>query len=310
MRNIVIIILFSVLGVANLWAGDKVVQKSGSMPSWLKKVKEGTITASAKAETLEEAKKRCMSDIRQQIISSIAVNVTSSESFKTSQVTSNEIMNAMTQYTSDVNSNAANLPFLTGISANKVMDFYWEKHYVKQDKSYYYVYYVLYPFSESDRLNWTAEFNEYDQQQYNKLKKLKENFKTFTDIAYVVTAVKELKALEKYFFDAVRKAEVETVISDYVNSQSRITIHPIKQERGLIIYHLLMDGRKMFFAKKPNVKSNSAYEINVVQNPDNTYTITYNSEMCTPLDDNMIEVSHIFDGRRVKNIFYFTVEKK
>jgi type IV secretory pathway VirB9-like protein len=71
-----------------------------------------------------------------------------------------------------------------------------------------------------------------------------------------------------------------------------------------------MDGRKMFFSKKPHVKSGSAYEINVVQNPDNTYTITYNSEMCTQMDDNSIEVSHILEGRRVKNVFYFTVDRK
>jgi hypothetical protein len=310
MRNIVTILLICILGLLDLSAKEKIVQKSGSMPSWVKKMEQGTITASAKAETLDAAKDKCMSDIRHQIISSIAVNVTASENFKTSQITSNEVMSAMTQYDSNVNTNSAYLPFLTGISVDRVKDFYWEKYYDKEKDSYHYIYHMQYPFTQEDRLAWTAEFIEYDNTQYNKLKQLKENFKTFTDVAYISAAVSQLHELLNYFFDSVRKAEVETAIKDYVTSASRITIHPVKQERGLIIYHLLMDGRKMFFSKKPHVKSGSAYEINVVQNPDNTYTITYNSEMCTQMDDNSIEVSHILEGRRVKNIFYFTVDRK
>ncbi len=310
MRKILILIFVFAIGILPLSAKEKVVQKSGSMPSWIKKMEQGTITASARGETLEQAKEQCMSEIRHQIISSIAVNVTASESYKTSQITSNDVMTAMNQYNSDVKTNSAFLPFLTGISVDKVKDFYWEKYYVKDTDSYYFIYYMQYPFTASDRLNWTSEFLEFDAKQYNKLKQIKEKFKTFVDIAYISTAISELRSLMKYFFDSVRKGEVESVLSDYASVASRITIHPIKQERGLIIYYLLMDGRKMFFSKKPNVKSESAYEINVVQNPDNTYTITYNSEMCTPLDDNSIEVSHILEGRRVKNIFYFTVDKK
>lgn len=310
MRKFLIALLICLLGVLDLGAKEKIVQKSGSMPSWIKKMETGTITASAKAPTLDEAKDKCMSDVRHQIISSIAVNIVASESMKMSQVTSNDVMSAMTQYNSDIKTNSAYLPFLTGISVDKVKDFYWEKYYDKDNDSYHYVYHMQYPFTEMDRMNWTAEFEEYDAKQYSKLKEIKEKLKTFTDIAYISTAISELNALSNYFFDAVRKGEVETALRDYYAAPARITIHPIKQERGLIIYHLLMDGRKMVFSKKPNVKSSSAYEINVVQNADHTYTITYNSEFCTPLDDNSIEVSHILEGRRVKNIFYFTVDKK
>ena len=71
MRNIVTILLICILGLLDLSAKEKIVQKSGSMPSWVKKMEQGTITASAKGETLDAAKDKCMSDIRHQIISSI-----------------------------------------------------------------------------------------------------------------------------------------------------------------------------------------------------------------------------------------------
>lgn len=300
------LLLFSV--AAN--AQEKIVESSAKkMPAWIGMAGADYFTVSATAPTLEEAQQKCMADVKQNIITAIAANITSSEQYLTAQISRDELTNVFEKYASDVKTQGALLPFLTGVSLTKATDIYWEKHYVKKEKRYYYVYYINYPFPTQEREKWTCEFLQKDKAQYDKYLTLKEQFGAFTNIEFIELAVGELETLAAYFFDSVRKNEVKTLQQNYYQLYSQISVQPVSQALGESAFYLTLAGRPVVTAKTARTKSETATEISVKPLENKLYQLTYSYEGCVDEDENKIELSYNFGGRGVKYTFYFNVKE-
>lgn len=302
-----VLCIWGLLLVSALMFGQiKVVEKSAKrVPSWLGLSEIGYIITSGESETLDEAKAHCLANIRQSIISSVAVNLTSVETYHEVADMSGKSSDINRKYQSDIEAIAASLPYISNIHIDKA-EIYWRKLYDKKERTYRYEVHAKYPFSSLEREMLIAEFKAQEQEQYNKFLALKDDYSSdFTEVEFIDRAISELHALRKYFIDAKRQNEVDALVSNYRRLYKAISIVPYSEKLGEIIYYLELDGRRVTYSKKPTAKSEFATNIQVRAMEGSLYKITYRYDYCLPEDENTIEVTLKFNSGTAKNTFYF-----
>ncbi len=300
-------VLFSFSG---LDAKEKKVESSSKKaPAWIMKTTEDDFSVFAQETDIDRAREKCLEDIRQYIITSVAANVTSEETTLSESHNDNGSEKYSIDYTSKLKTTAAKLPFYTGISLSNAKDIYWEK-YRKDDGTFYYKYHVLYPFDKKTRNKMILDFRKYDKEQYNRLAEIRNGYNTLSTVAEIGQGLQDLKPLMSYFFDDVRKTEAEAVYETYKSAYSKICILPLEYELGRFTYMLSLDGRKLYSSVLPKLKSETAVSLSVVPQPDNTCVVTYDHSYCYVSDDNYVDITYSLDGTKLQYRHQFDVSEK
>ena len=127
---------------------EKVIDKSGKAPKWINSTQKDFIIESGNGASIDEAKDRALINVKESIVKSVAEKITSTSEDKTMQEREGNSYKITGNYQSVIRSKTADLPFIKGISLNKVSDFYWEKLKDKKSGSVAYSYYLKYPFND------------------------------------------------------------------------------------------------------------------------------------------------------------------
>lgn len=310
-------ILFLLVSVSSFSKDRRVDKSSKKTPTWVGSVAKDYIILSTTAPTLEKAQKSIMESVKQDIINSIAMNITSAEQSSRSTNTqsvqtfkgSNSVNSSESSYASQINTNAAVLPFINGITLTNADGIYWEKFYVKSTKSYYYEFHIKYPFSSTERQRLADEFMKLDSEKVRKFTVLSDNYDTFESINYITTAIGELGALNEYFFDQTRKSEVTLLQKKYQMLFKQIELVPLSTKLGEYKYGLFIGNRQVTYSRLPKVKSSTAAEVVVKRGDDMSYIITYNSEYCNEYEENSIDIIYSFGGSALRESFTFDVRE-
>lgn len=306
MKRFLVIFLSLLLTTSYLSAQEKVVESSARRaPEWIGTTQSGYIITSSESATLEDAKRACLANIQQSIISGVAVNISSQETTYNAQLHSGENYYVTQNYESRVEAIATKLPYLQGITIDN-SEIYWQRVYNKADKSYKYVVHVKYPFSAAERNAIVSEFRRIEKEHNDKFQQIAESFSTFTEVEYIGRAMTDLDALCEYYIDDVRKSEVLALKEKFRKLYGAISITPYYTSLGDIVYSLNLDGRRVVTSRKPVIKSEYATQIEYTPSEDNLYRVTYNYEYCQPEDENKIDISYQFTGGAVaRHTFYF-----
>ncbi|MBO7189731.1 MAG: hypothetical protein J6V55_04010 [Alistipes sp.] len=305
MKRVILICLSLLLSHTYLSAQEKVVESSAKRaPEWIGTTESGYIITSAESATLEEARRTCLANIQQSIITGVAVNISSVETLYDSQYVDGDNYYVSSSYESRVKAVATKLPYLQGITLDDA-DIYWKKIFDKADKSHKYEVHVKYPFSAQQRNAIVSEFKRIEKEHNDKLQEITEAFSTFTEVEYIAQAMNDLDALNTYYFDEVRQSEVLALKENYRRLYSAISITPYYSSLGEILYSLNLNGRRVTTARRPVIKSEYATEIEYSATEDNLYRITYNYEYCQPEDDNKIEVTYQFGGSAIARYTFY-----
>lgn len=289
-------------------AKDRLLERSGRTPDWLLSAGEEHFAVFARSADPDEARDRCLEEIRQYIVNSIAANIVSVETSTSQSHNADGTENIYSTYSSELRTTAAKLPFLTDLSLSKAEEIYWEKYLRKSDKSCYYVYHVLYPFSRAERRRLVREFVDYDRAMYDRLELLRERYDTLTDVAGIDEGVRELKSLVSYFFDEVRRTEAESLLEEYRKAYSKIALVPENKELGTFRYSLRFNGRKLACSKQPQLRSDTAQSLDLKPEGDD-YVLTYDWSLCYPTDDNFVLIRYTFPGARLDYRLAFDVRE-
>lgn len=310
MKRYIILFVSLLLATQFVSAQEKVVESSAnSAPEWIGVSQRGYIVVSAEHATLDGAKKQCLANIYQNIISSVAVNISSQELSYDAQTITNEYASVVQSYESRVETIAAQLPFVQGITIDKA-EIYWKKIFNKAENTYRYELHAKYPFTMAERNALIAEYNKIEQEHVDKFQELKDAFHTFTEVEYITRAVNDLRALHDYFIDQARKNEAKALMDNYRKLYNSISITPYYAALGEIEFYLNLSGRRMVTSRRPVIKSEYATQIECSAGSDNIYRLTYDYEYCQPEDDNKIDVSfQLGSGAVARHTFYFDVSK-
>ena len=285
---------------------DKVVEASGKRkPDWIGKSDPSHFAVMEVGETLSAASDKCMASIRQYIVNAVAVNISSAEKMTTRQVTRDQLVSVMNDYSSVLMTEAGKLPYLNNITLSNAESIYWERVYSKKTKTYRYEYSVLYPFPEATRRQLIEAFLAIDDAKQAEYERLRGELETITDLDRIQQNVNELDGLYGYFFDATRKGAVETLKRNYLALYNGLSVEVESETPGACVYSLRLGGRRAVTARQPRLQSESAFEMNVKPYGDDLYLLTYNPEYASPADVNKIDLTYLFGGARVSRTIYF-----
>ena len=260
---------------------DKVVEASSKRkPAWIGSSDRSHFAVTEVGETLAAASGKCMASIRQYIVNAVAVNVSSAEKMATRQITRDQLVTAMSDYSSALMTEAGQLPYLNNITLSNAEAVYWERIYSKKTKTYRYEYSVLYPFPEQTRRQLIEAFVAIDDAKQAEYERLRRELGTITDIDRIRLAVNELDGLYDYFFDATRKGDVETLRRNYRALYNAVSIEVESEAPGECVYSLRLDGRPATTAVQPRLKSESVLEMAVKPYGDGRYLLSP-KDLCT-----------------------------
>lgn len=285
---------------------DKVVEASSKRkPDWIGKSDPSHFAVTEVGETLAAASEKCMASIRQYIVNAVAINISSAEKMATRQITRDQLVTVMSDYSSVLMTEAGQLPYLNNITLSNAEAIYWERIYSKKTKTYRYEYSVLYPFPEQTRRQLIDAFVAIDDAKQAEYERLRRELSTIADIDRIQLAVNELDGLYDYFFDATRKGEVETLRRNYRALYNAVSIEVESEAPGSCVYSLRLNGRPATTAVQPRLKSESVLEMNVKSCDDGRYILTYDPQYASAADINKIEVLYLFGGTRVSRTIFF-----
>ncbi len=310
MKQILLLLILSTLDIACCMAKIKVVERSAKkMPMWVNTTQTNYIITSAITEDIEKAKNECMDNVRKYIIDAVAQNV---QAFSKSSIKQESVNEGITQfldkysYTSQTQS--ANIPYLTGISASKVEDFYWEKRLDTKTDEISYLYCIKYPFPALELKKLISAFKKYDEEMNAKLVALENDYVEIKSVEQINNAVSNLGLLENYFFDKVRKNTASTLRQNYRQLYEQIGIREVSNEPGACILALTLRGNDIQVSQRPALKSETLAQLQAVQDSV-SWKIFYDYSTCDSDEENVATVSFHIGGRVLRHQFFVDVDQ-
>lgn len=290
----------------------KITERSDKkMPSWVGGLSEGHITSNGVGKTMDEAKDIAIKDIQKQIIESIALNIKSESTNKINQTSigGGELGSFHEQFDSKFATQAAKLPFVKGISTNKIAGVYWEKREDKKRGLVEYGYSILYPYTKGEQTMLVREFVKLDSGMEKRLGNIENLIDNFTTTEQLDQAVGEIPILGNYFFDDVRLERTKAAKAALMRQYSYIKPIVAMVKKGQASSILTIGDKIITTTQKPIIKSNCATTINYKVDGDGIL-VDFNDEGCVDSEDNFIEVGYRFNGKVVKEQVFFDINSE
>lgn len=281
----------------------KVLERSEKKtPSWVGRSGEGFICVSATNEDMEEARKACMRSVKEEIIQSIAVNVVSESKIYMQNKESNGVEEFVNEFMSNSTTQAATLPFLTGISISKATGTYWEKIQDKSTKRIQYMVAVKYPLSSITLDEYRAEFLALDNKMVKQTEELEAGIEAVSSVKDIDNGIAKAEEMVSYFFDSRRKKWAEGILAKYQRIPTRLSVHGKAGRDDSYTVWIELDGRKITPSGNPKLTSNCAGDLKFKRDGQD-YIVTYDTADCLEDEQNTIEVSFKIKGRTIREKF-------
>jgi len=272
--------------------GFKTIEKSGKKPDWLNGADENYIITYGFGPTSEAAKEQCLANIRNNIASAIAIQVSSKT--KIDITTKNGKSDESFKYA--IESQTANIPSLNGISINKAKDYYWEKLTDKQ-KNIMFGYHIKYPFSQAELNSLIEEYEAMDRENTMKIKQFERMIDTTTSFERLESMIIEMDDLKKRLIDE-RKDKIQALMERLKASNHPFSIIPVENNAGAMSFVIVNAlGSKVLVSARPNFASRCA-KLKSFTTDDMIYTINYEYDLCKYVDIPQFQLSYTLAGRK------------
>ena len=286
-------------------AQEKVIETSGDKPQWVAKTMPEWIIVSSSAQELMAAQEECMEMVKQEIVNSVAVNISSSSTLSKSQTTHNDEYDFYSKYSSEIKTITAQLPYISGISITDA-ETYWEKIFIKKEKTYFYRYYLRFPFTNAMKQRLIMEFKRIDNEKENRLKQLQLSYEQISSVEEIGSCLIEAKTLSEYFFDDNRKTEAVLLQKKFNDLYNHIMIQPINNVPGEYSFMIMLNDKPISMSKMPRLKSDYVTNLTITRGKiNNSFIIKYSYKGCIPDDPNTIEALFYYGNRTMKHEFRF-----
>jgi hypothetical protein len=274
-------------------------------PGWVNGLEKGYVIVVASATGLEDAQQKCLTKVKEQIISSVAENIQSStEYFRSEQVKNNQSDFAESFQTA-TKTRAADIPFIKGISLTKVDAYYWE--YVQEGDRMIYYYHMKYPFSEAQLKMLIMEYEKADRALTEQLEGLLNKIDQMESLEEMSQTVKELQALAEGFIDVdPRRDKANVGIAKLKDMMKNVSVETINNTLGEVRMSLRIGEKAVTTSRKPKIRSNCA-KITDVRNKGNEWVVTYSYDECYEDPENSIVAEFLTAYGKASSTFYFNI---
>ena len=300
-------ILLAVLSLslaATAVAETKVLERSvKKAPAWVGTAEDGYLIVNVRAATLAAAQEEALQKITEQIVKTVASNVSVQQHNVMNETVNNGRIESNDSFTKSTAIIAANMPYLKGITLAKAADVYWERKMDKKTKQEFYDYAVKYPFPPSERRKLIYEYEELDKSKEAELDALEQELPDAMSTDAITQAVARLDALEEFFVDNVRLAKIKTLRKRYNDLYKDVTVYGTFTAKGELVCGLELHGYRFDVPSMGRVDSNCARILSTGKCDERQFKITFNSDDCLDDEVNTITVNFKVGGRNLAHSF-------
>lgn len=275
----------------------RAIEKSEkSRPTWVYGVSPGFIIVEGVGLSWEDAQNDAMKKLRERIVSSVAVNVSSETDFSISET----VIDNMSKYREnvDVRTKISTDFFnsLKGININKSKAFYWEKQKYpnKITKVHYH---IMYPFSEKELNTLIAEWEKTDREFTAELDNLEVAVAECKNVADLELFYQKAESLED-IFSGNRKSRAAIIKSNIEILVDNLKFEVQEHNRGKLIVKLLSSDR--YFKLSPELEFNSScaklQDFRLVDEG-MSLEINYDADFCYSIENAGFKISQTYGSR-------------
>ncbi|MFZ4798400.1 MAG: hypothetical protein ACOYMA_12965 [Bacteroidia bacterium] len=305
MRRNVILILVVFCTILTTKSQQTILEKSGKMPKWTTQLETGFFVGIGSANTILEAKENAMLNLKAQIVSSVAVNITSSSELRTNDISKASIETQFQTYQDIITSKSGKQDYLMGISQINIKEIYWEKLVDKKTKKTSYQYFIKYPFSSLELSQLVFEFKQKDEELTTDLQNIFEKLNIYKTVEDIEECYANFNSLNQVFTDQ-RKVKSQIGIDKCASLLNSIVIQNQESSLGTIRYSLNLDNKRITTSRKPTTQSDCAV-IEEKKIGKDVCELVYRFNDCADDGNNKIKVSYSFSGSKTDKMFFFDV---
>jgi hypothetical protein len=280
---------------------EKAVERSGKTPKWINSTQKDFIIESGKGASIDEAKDRALINVKESIVKSVAEKITSSSEEKTQQVRQDNSYKISGNFQTVINSRTADLPFIKGISLNKVSDFYWEKLKDKKTGAIIYSYYLKYPFTDFELQSIILDYEMSQKRIEDELNEAIDGINEITTVEQILEKIQNLRGIVPQL-DENEKRIASMNIVKLEGILKSISLEDIVNQKGTLKYFLVNGDRHFKTNLKPKVNSNCASNFRTSLVGD-TVILRYDSPDCFEAVSNYISAEYFVGSYSIKNSF-------
>lgn len=309
--RIKILLLTALVASSPLYAKQaiKIVSRSADkIPVWMNGTEQGYIITSAIAADIETAKRICLDNIKSQILESVSENIEFSGSEISRQYTINDMTDFRSEFRSELKKQAADIPYIKGVSMSKAEESYWEERYDKVTKHTFFVLSVKYPFPATELRRMIKDFEERDAAMWQIYKEKKDGIGHITSYAGIESAVSALESIKNYFFDRQRREQVAALQGAYISLYKKISLITSVEELGSAKIACMLNGKEIDFGLIPVIRSETATQLQY-KAVGGSGVLAYSYDGCPKGSKNEITLTYNIPGNRIVHNVYFTVPR-
>jgi len=280
---------------------EKAVERSGKTPKWINSTQKDFIIESGKGASIDEAKDRALINVKESIVKSVAEKITSSSEEKTQQVRQDNSYKVSGNYQSVINSKTADLPFIKGISLNKVSDFYWEKLKEKKTGAIVYSYYLKYPFTDFELQSIILDYEMSQKKIEDELDEATGGIDEITTIEQILEKIQVLRGIVPQLEESEKRVASMNIVK-LEGILKSISLEDIINQKGTIKYFLVNKEHHFKTNLKPKINSNCASNFRTSLVGD-TVILRYDSPDCFEAVSNYISAEYVVGNYSIKNSF-------
>ncbi len=307
-----VIILIIILSSCSL---PRVVDSSEKhRPEWVYGITKSHITVEGVGIDWETAQNDALKKLKERIVNSISVNVSSETNVEINETVINNISTYHENTNKKTNVSSDFFNTLKGINLNKAKSFYWEKQKHK-DRSYKIHYHIMYPFSETELNKLIQDWEKIDQDFTDELNSLEKQVDNCDLVPELIILHEKTKALENIF---TRQRKTKTLI---MQSEINQLLNDLKFEvethqRGKVVLKLHSVDRYFKMSKYIDFESSCATykDVNLIDD-NKALEIIYDADYCYQTMEPTFTVSQNYGEKTItanetipegeKNIHFF-----
>ncbi len=194
-------------------------KESRKAPDWINGTAQGYLIVSATGGTIQQAKDKAFSKVRENVVLSVAVQVRYASTATVSEKVHNNSREYNEEFVSKVNLHSAELGFVNGISESKITDFYWVRTSKKKQPEVF-AYFIKYPFSDSDLAALLSDYDREVRKRKEELDALKREVLLLSRQDSLHTLIQKIVFFRSQtgFYDDRVLSQLEFELNDFVKT--------------------------------------------------------------------------------------------
>ncbi len=282
-------------------ASERVVKRSSrNQPNWVYGMQSGYFISTGAGQSYEEAQTNAITNLKDMIIKSIAVQVISKSEAQTNERINEEFSDYLSTYENNIEVYSEYFKPLKGVSASKVEDFYWEM--VKTQDGKEVRYHIKYPFSNVQLQSLITDFEALNAEMELKLQAIEENGDNYTSLEMIIDDIRKVENLMSMLprskrQRALRKIEeLEAVLDD-------ISFIVLDDSSGYLSYELRLYGEPMTVSKAPDIYASCPISILEFKSFKYKNLVRYDRSKCDAFKDEKLTVAYKYAEKTIKRNF-------